>query len=513
MVLSEPYLLLFWFVRVVLMIKDTGCEIMNFNLQRLLLRALMVVFPMSMCSALWWHENDELESLILRGLQENPRLQRFWREVEQAGYEQTALEGFWDPRLYSRSGHAGGFDGDDRVWLDAGAEMAFPWGGYLNFSLGGGSVRPSANTNADSLYETTASIDGRWPLWRDRGFREWRLRDKLAGAEYDAAHARWVAAAQALRRDISLAYIAVLQRRALLQVALSSKDRAEKLLEEAETLAALDAIPEYQVSAARLEAILRHEEVVSVRETIESEQWRLQELLGTQADVPLDINADPDDLLRWARQAPAIDEVPGYGETGVAQRGDRRENIALQQAAQGFYELAEERRRSDLSLELNVSHHAEDPDRWPATEARRRERATGWEAALVWSRPWGSVAEHAEAARQGARLKGLKERERELDQENRVRMEIAGGKYRAAVERLRMISEAVTAAEVALQAESERFRLGENRSRDVLDAQKDLTDTMQRQNLMAAELLRAAVAFHYSLGFAPAVGNDGENTP
>ncbi len=486
---------------------------MKFTLQRLFSLILMVVFPMSMCSALWWHDDDELEGLILLGLRANPRLQRYWRDVEEAGYARAALGGFWDPRLYSRSGHSGGFDGDDRAWLDAGAAMPFPWGGYLDFSLGGGSVRTSANTDDDALYETTANIDWRWPLWRDRGFREWRLSDQRAGAEYDAVHARWVAAAQALRRDISLAYIAVLQRRALLQVALSSKDRADKLLEEAETLAALEAIPEYQVSAARLEAILRHEEAVSVQETMESEQWRLQELLGTQADVALDISAHPDDLLRWARQAPALEDMPGYGQTGAVRRGDRRENIALQQAAQGSYDLAEERRRSDISLELNVSHHAEDPDRWPATTARRRDRATGWEAALVWSRPWGNVAERSEAARQGARLNGLRELERELDRENRVRMKIAGGKYRAAGNRLRLISEAVTAAEVALEAESERFRLGENRSRDVLDAQKDLTDTMQRQNLMAAELLRAAVAFHYSLGFAPAVENDGENMP
>jgi outer membrane protein TolC len=56
---------------------------------------------------------------------------------------------------------------------------------------------------------------------------------------------------------------------------------------------------------------------------------------------------------------------------------------------------------------------------------------------------------------------------------------------------------AVEEAKKALQAENERFRLGEGRSRNVLDAQKDLTEALRRQILVAIELLKAYSAFNY----------------
>lgn len=486
---------------------------MNLKKQRIVSLVLAVALPAPIGLALWWREHDELDQLIVRGLRENPRLQRFGSDVEAARHARTALDGFWDPRLYARSVHEGGHDGDDRAWMAAGATLPLPVGGTMDASLGGGRVWPSGGTDIPSRNETTASLVWRHPLWRDRGFREWRLRKARADAEYAAAHARWVAEAQALRRDISLSYLTILQRQAQLQVASFARERAETLREEAETLAALEVIPEYQVSAARLEAILRHEETVSTRETIESERWHLHALLGMSTETPPAITAQPDVLIRWAQRAPALETLPDSWRQESLRRGDRRELAALQQGAQSSYELAMERRRSDLSLEMSLSHHADDPDRWPATSSLRRERTTAWETALVWSRAWGRLAERAESARQTARVNGFDARRRALDREHRALIETAFERYRTADERLRLMSEAVRAAEQALEAEAERFRLGESRSRDVLDAQKDLTDTLQRQNRMAAELLQAAVEIHYRAGFASVTPQDGETMP
>jgi len=54
----------------------------------------------------------------------------------------------------------------------------------------------------------------------------------------------------------------------------------------------------------------------------------------------------------------------------------------------------------------------------------------------------------------------------------------------------------------ALEAENERFCLGEGRSRNVLDAQRDLTDALKRQTIIAVELLRAYSNFMYASGYA-----------
>ena len=60
------------------------------------------------------------------------------------------------------------------------------------------------------------------------------------------------------------------------------------------------------------------------------------------------------------------------------------------------------------------------------------------------------------------------------------------------------------AARLALDAERDRFRLGEGRSRQVLDAQKDLTKAMQRQNQNAASLLRTVSDYEYATGYSAA---------
>ena len=95
----------------------------------------------------------------------------------------------------------------------------------------------------------------------------------------------------------------------------------------------------------------------------------------------------------------------------------------------------------------------------------------------------------------------------------RVRLRIAAELERSlravssARTRLALVGSAVTDAGAALAAEEERFRMGAARSRHVLDAQKDLTKAVRRQNLAAAALLRAYADYAYAAG-DPATGVD-----
>ena len=57
------------------------------------------------------------------------------------------------------------------------------------------------------------------------------------------------------------------------------------------------------------------------------------------------------------------------------------------------------------------------------------------------------------------------------------------------------------AAQQTVAAEQERFRLGEGNSHAVLEAQKNLTATLLRQNAAAAEFLRAMSDYNFACGY------------
>ena len=70
----------------------------------------------------------------------------------------------------------------------------------------------------------------------------------------------------------------------------------------------------------------------------------------------------------------------------------------------------------------------------------------------------------------------------------------------AACRRLASVDRAVEEAQGSLDAESERFRLGEGRSRLVLDAQKDLSAANRSANAAAAQVIRAFINKSYAAG-------------
>jgi outer membrane protein TolC len=68
-------------------------------------------------------------------------------------------------------------------------------------------------------------------------------------------------------------------------------------------------------------------------------------------------------------------------------------------------------------------------------------------------------------------------------------------------ERLNEITIAVEQARRTLEAEAERFRLGEGRSRNVLDAQNDLTKAYRARNTIVAALMKAHSDFMFASGY------------
>ena len=120
---------------------------------------------------------------------------------------------------------------------------------------------------------------------------------------------------------------------------------------------------------------------------------------------------------------------------------------------------------------------------------------------LLWKRPLGFRSERSRITQARLRIRELRQSLRQVELQICADMEVATIALSNARKRLQLVSLAVTAAQQTLNAEQERFRLGGGRSRDVLDAQKDVITAIKRQTNIGAELLRAHSNFLFASGY------------
>ena len=123
-------------------------------------------------------------------------------------------------------------------------------------------------------------------------------------------------------------------------------------------------------------------------------------------------------------------------------------------------------------------------------------------AVLVWTRPWNQTGDKARLRESRAREAQLAELLRELQNRLTADLATAHRDFTGSGERLNEITIAVEQARRTLEAEAERFRLGEGRSRNVLDAQNDLTKAYRARNTIVAALLKAHSDFKYASGYS-----------
>ncbi len=441
--------------------------------------------------------NLELEALVDEALSRNPAVQAAAFEADRARAERAELRGFFDPQLDAALRHTLDHGDIGQTWLQAGASAAFQPG----FTLGIQARELYYSTNglyagSNDLWQSRLALQAAVPLLRDRGFRQWRLSDERAAKRYRLAQHRWRAAAQQCRYDVERQYIAALEAAAQVQVSEAALLRVKKLLFEAEELVRLNIVPGYQVFAARSEVALWRELAAAARQASRSAQNRLSSLLG-RPEPGAPAPASFDKLILWAE---SVDLVPDYDERDAFQaRGDYaqlEDQIGVIEREQA---LNRDAQRDSLSLGVDVSLQGEDRDRVWATDRVLSERSVSAGAGLVWQRPWGYRTERARMRALAADLAAARER---LRIATRSELKIQHEAFAVAQDRFGLLAEAIAAAEQALEAENERFSLGEGRSRNVLDAQKDLTDAMKRQIVIAVDLLNAYAAFRFAAGYA-----------
>lgn len=335
----------------------------------------------------------------------------------------------------------------------------------------------------DDLYQSIAGVQLRVPLLKNRGHAEWVWERRAAEAAVSVATQDVTTVLQQLCLETDTAFIDLVEATTGLDAYRKSAQRAKALAAEAEELVRLKAVPAYQVHAARLDAALGEEQVAMAEHACQVARIRLHALVG---DLPASLDT-VGGLMEWAGRCPPAPPIDL--EDACRRRGAMAAAEALVEEAQAAAGGAREAMRTDLSLTFSAAWQAEDPDQPWGSRAQDDAESLGADAAIVWRAP---LERRRERATWRAREALVAEREALCDQQRRwvaAELDESSRALDSARERLGLVRAAVEDAASALEAEAERFRLGEGRSRNVLDAQKDLIAAVLRRDAAAAAVL------------------------
>ncbi len=457
---------------------------------------------------------NELGTLLRCAVNQNPDLAAQREVVEQSRLQHRELLEALDPTLYASAGGgtrlrslpatAAGYQQPGRANAlegEAGIVLPVAAGAYL--SAGAVTRRVFEPEGAyDPFYQNLAGVSLLVPLWRDRGFAMLGYRRASALATYNGEVWRLRGVAQSVRHQVELAYINACEALAAYEVTRGATARFERLAQEARDLAGLETIPKYQVQETERDLQVGREDEEVARSAHLVKLAQLAAVVGLEK--PLErLSCTPQEFLAAAAEIQAMPNVSL--DVAFARRGDVQAVASDIEAAEAQRGLYEEEQRDEVNLGMGVNWE-DDSRRGPYSSYRGETRHHwGGEVVLSWTRPLGRTGSEARAARWEARVRELTARLRAARVSLASELSVAERNYKSALERLKIINAGVEAARQTVAANQERFRLGEGSSKDVLDAQKNLTTVLQRQTAAAAALLRARADLNYAMGYPDAV--------
>ncbi len=445
-----------------------------------------------------------LAQFIEMAWRHHPEAEAARYRVREAAARRRSEDGFWDPRGSIHTGYAQhdpvlpaiargfGWSGD-ALWIEAGIERAFQPGFYAG--VGAAHRWEMEETEPDRISAASAQV--RVPLVRDRGFSLWQADQAMANSVLRRAHAEMAQLLQDLARDVELRFIDFQLARAQRAVARAAAERAERLLNDAEQMAQLGAIPAYQLHPAKLEVARRHEEETAAERVVITARRRLTEILGAE-EWPPDADA-PVDLIVWARST-APNETLFASSAAASRRGDLQAVLADLDIEEARLRRAQEEKRPDISAHAVVGWRNESSN---ADAKSNNDSAEQWAVGITWRAVIGDRMALGRIEEARARLAARREQLRAMERRVAADEDVFRAEWEAARRRLDLVEEAVETAQAAVSAETERFRLGESTSRQALDAQKDYTDAIRRRYEIAAEVLRADARLRHALGQPP----------
>ena len=449
-----------------------------------------------------------LATCLDEAMRSNPRIQAAQAESIAAGLDAEAVRSLFREPVFSAS--AGQAEtptdapfvsipfsvADDALSAQAGVEAPLAAGVY-----GGAGVRQQRFRTGDEFDgddRTSAGARLRVPLWRDRGFGVNRLQFETLSAEARAQAAEAQATLLEELSAVSSAYAQLLFRAADAAEVGHALERAETLEKDATSRAELQDVAEYQVFPARYEAAVRREELISAEGRVEAALEDLSGAVGTSLEAVVFSNELASAAIvlgEWARsiaagdwsQAIATDAAESSPSALAARERALSHGAAVEEAV--------EEGKPNLDVLLGMGSES-DGDDDSGDDA-------GYGVAVVFSTPLSRSGERARADAARARARAAYAVADAAALDARVRHGKAVAAFRNACSRLALAEESVNHARQALEAENERFSIGDGSSRNVLDAQKDLTNATRQQLAVSLEVIAGAIELRRSAGLQP----------
>ncbi len=450
----------------------------------------------------------ELDAFILEAENQSPGILEARWKVEQALIRHQELLEFLDPQLVAAAGyadHAKSVPGsttydsttNNAAEFRAGVEIPFEQGFYL--AIGGAERLFQDGGDHGHYNQTLVGARLRIPLLKDRGFALLGLDRALARAEYNAAVSALLRQTQLVRRDVTLAYIAAYESQMSYKVTVEASERFRKLVGEATELERLGVIPAYQIHDTRMDLQIGLENEEIARNKVELSLISLATTLGNCRPIRLRHENDEEFIVGLASGVTPVTTVDL--DRALQARGSYQAIENTVEQARVRILAAEEEMKDDLSLNVGVAWQAEDEHRPLGFHELSGDEREGAEVALVWKRSLDQRGPRARKARYAAQVEQYRQQLRAEAVAIEAEIRNALNNLTAAKARLDIVRLGIEAAEKTLEAELERFKLGQTTSSVVTDAQKDLTSLKQRRTAAAADFLRAWANLRYASGY------------
>lgn len=452
---------------------------------------------------------------IVRAVEHHPSVVAAKMREQAAGYRADGLGyTFRSPELRAASGYAQG-SGDipgisltrvapnDALTVEGGVEA--PVGAGLYAGAGVAERVLTESEYGDDLRQTAAGGRLRMPLLRDFKYGLHAHEFSKLRAEAMRASADRMKKQNETARDALLAHLAHLQGVADMHAVENAVKRAEKLCEQTTERSRLQDVAAYQVFPTRYEVALRKEELEESRQTVESRFETLRERLGLhgQADATRLLGDGTNDIVVVAKAIVESGLIEFRQEEVLERHPACLASMAALEAANAARFLAEEKAKDSLELSAGAGWRGETESGIFGDEALETSENALLEVGIVWRRSLDKrgVRSDAEVAR--AEVRAAMADARIVENEVLASLARAQAEFASACGRLELAFSAIEEARKTLTSEEQRFNLGEGTSRNVLDAQKDLTTASRRGIAVAGTAVNALVELAYAAGFNP----------
>ena len=424
---------------------------------------------------------------------------------------------FKTPTLNASLGYSAGADDvpgvsigrvapEGSVSVGAGVEAPVGKGVYA----GVGAAQRFLTDSDEADAQTAVGARLRVPLIKDFGYALNEHESQKLRAEAFIAEAEQRRIRADVSREIFLAWNLYLRSAADTEAVAQAVRRAEKLLDETSERAKFQDVAGYQLFPAQYEVALRKEELQEARQNTAARLETLREKLGF-CYTPVN-KTEPASVI----SAPSSNAVFAAAGAIIKRRdltfsAEHALNVSPAIAVAGEkWSLAsmtilalKQSQKDTLDFTAGAGFRGETANGIIGTDGILTKDTAVFEIGLTYKRPLGRTGFNKEIEAANKELEAVNEEASAVQNEVVAALVRAQITFASACGRLELAQEAIARARDSLEAEESRFNLGEGSSRNVLDAQKDLTNATRRGISVAGAVADALVELLHAAGADP----------